>query len=168
MEAFRAGRIFALVNVTVLTEGIDVPEVEAVHLLRPTRSTGLLLQMIGRGTRKAPGKDRCMVFDYADDFAGKDLLAVGRIFGLPPRFDCGGQSVLWQVREVERLQSEIGELPLDGCGSLEELRARLARIDPLQLYAAPPRQTAGSATMKWWRRPIRWREVASPSSGRGS
>ncbi len=152
LAEFRAGRIHVLVNVTVLTEGIDVPEVEAVHLLRPTKSTTLLLQMIGRGTRKAPGKTRCIVFDYADDFAGKDLLSVGRIFGLPARFDCRGESVLDQVRAVERLEAEIGELPLDDCATLEELRARLRAIDPLKLYAAPPRQVAGSSTMKWWRK----------------
>lgn len=48
---FKAGRITALTNADVLTKGFDAPGVDMVALLRPTLSPGLLLQMIGRGTR---------------------------------------------------------------------------------------------------------------------
>ena len=55
----------ALVNVMVLTTGFDVPQVDLVAMLRPTLSTGLYVQQIGRGTRKAPGKGDCLVLDFA-------------------------------------------------------------------------------------------------------
>jgi DNA repair protein RadD len=63
--AFRSGQITALVNVRVLTTGFDVPQVDLLAMLRPTLSTGLYVQMIGRGTRKAESKRDCLILDFA-------------------------------------------------------------------------------------------------------
>ena len=49
----------------VLSYGFNVPFVDLVALLRPTCSTGLYVQQVGRGTRKADGKDNCLVLDFA-------------------------------------------------------------------------------------------------------
>jgi DNA repair protein RadD len=57
-----------LVNVGVLTEGIDIPEIECQQLLRPTKSLGLAIQICGRGLRMAPGKTSCLYLDHADNF----------------------------------------------------------------------------------------------------
>src|SRR5262249_25109973 len=65
VRLFRAGRLSALVNVGILTEGFNVPEIDAVFLCRPTSSDVLLQQMIGRGYRKAPGKDSFGAVDSA-------------------------------------------------------------------------------------------------------
>jgi DNA repair protein RadD len=62
---FKAGRIRALTNAQVLTTGFNAPAVDLIALLRPTLSTGLYVQMMGRGTRLAPGKENCLVLDYA-------------------------------------------------------------------------------------------------------
>jgi DNA repair protein RadD len=62
---FRARRIRCLVNVMVLTTGFDVPGIDLLVMLRPTLSTGLYVQQIGRGTRKAEGKTDCLVLDFA-------------------------------------------------------------------------------------------------------
>ena len=55
-----------LSNVNVLTTGFDAPNTDCVVLLRPTNSAGLLVQMIGRGTRLSPetSKQNCLVLDY--------------------------------------------------------------------------------------------------------
>lgn len=55
-----------LANVNVLTTGFDAPNTDCVVLLRPTNSAGLLIQMVGRGTRLSPdtGKTNCLVLDY--------------------------------------------------------------------------------------------------------
>ena len=55
-----------LCNVSVLTTGFDAPNTDCVVLLRPTNSPGLLVQMVGRGTRLSPetGKTDCLVLDY--------------------------------------------------------------------------------------------------------
>src|SRR6516165_5843308 len=62
---FRAGILRALTNINVLTTGFNVPAVDLIAMLRPTLSTGLYIQMVGRGTRKADGKTDCLVLDFA-------------------------------------------------------------------------------------------------------
>lgn len=64
---FRAGEIRYLVNVNVLTTGFDAPNVDAVVLLRATMSAGLYCQMVGRGLRKHPSKQDCLILDYGDN-----------------------------------------------------------------------------------------------------
>jgi DNA repair protein RadD len=62
---FRSGKIRAVTNVRVLTTGFDVPEIDLLAMLRPTLSTGLYVQMAGRGMRKTDGKRDCVVLDFA-------------------------------------------------------------------------------------------------------
>jgi DNA repair protein RadD len=65
VAAFRAGRVRCLTSVGVLGTGFNVPEVDLVALLRPTRSTGLYVQQVGRALRCAPGKADALILDYA-------------------------------------------------------------------------------------------------------
>lgn len=62
---YKAGRIRCLANVNVLTTGFNVPHVDMLAMLRATLSTGLYVQMVGRGTRTAEGKSDCLVLDFA-------------------------------------------------------------------------------------------------------
>jgi DNA repair protein RadD len=63
---FRAGRIRCMVNVAVLTTGFDVPELDAIALLRATKSPVLYVQIAGRGMRLADGKVDCLWADFTD------------------------------------------------------------------------------------------------------
>ena len=65
IATFKAGMVRCLVNVNVLTTGFDAPRVDLLAMLRPTLSTGLYVQMVGRGTRKAEGKENCLILDFA-------------------------------------------------------------------------------------------------------
>lgn len=58
------GKLRALFSVDVFNEGVDVPNVDAILMLRPTESATLFLQQLGRGLRKAPGKAQCIVLDF--------------------------------------------------------------------------------------------------------
>lgn len=62
---YKAGRIRALVNCDVLTTGFNAPAVDLIAFLRATQSVSLYVQMAGRGTRNAPGKNDCLVLDFA-------------------------------------------------------------------------------------------------------
>lgn len=64
IQLFRENEIQFIVNCGVLTEGFDYPPTACIALFRPTRSLGLLAQMIGRGTRTAEGKTDCLVLDF--------------------------------------------------------------------------------------------------------
>ena len=67
VNEFKCQRIKYLVNVAVLTTGFDAPHTDAVVLLRPTESAGLLQQIIGRGMRLCEGKTHCLFLDYAEN-----------------------------------------------------------------------------------------------------
>jgi superfamily II DNA or RNA helicase len=58
----RHGEIQDLVNVMVLTEGFDLPQLSYVAVGKITLNTGLLVQMLGRGLRLSPGKTDCLAF----------------------------------------------------------------------------------------------------------
>jgi DNA repair protein RadD len=66
-EAFRRGEIRCLTGVNVFSVGFNIPQVDLIALLRPTCSPGLLIQQIGRGTRKADGKVDCRILDFAQN-----------------------------------------------------------------------------------------------------
>ena len=66
---FKRGDLRALVNVGVLTTGFDAPGVDLIAMCRPTKSTGLYVQQLGRGTRLAEGKENAVVLDFAGNIA---------------------------------------------------------------------------------------------------
>ncbi|EKO5198897.1 DEAD/DEAH box helicase [Vibrio vulnificus] len=65
IRRFKAREIKFLVNVSVLTTGFDAPHVDLIAILRPTESISLYQQIVGRGLRLSPGKEECLVLDYA-------------------------------------------------------------------------------------------------------
>ena len=64
-DLFRNGKIRALVNVNVVTTGFDYPDIDMIAMLRPTHSTALHVQALGRGLRvKSDGINKCLVLDF--------------------------------------------------------------------------------------------------------
>lgn len=63
IQAFTAGEIPCIVNCMVFTEGTDIPRVETVIIARPTQSESLYAQMVGRGLRLYPGKEKLTLID---------------------------------------------------------------------------------------------------------
>lgn len=84
LEAFRAGSVQVLVNMAMLTHGVDVPDARSVFLCRPTASDILFAQMIGRAARphKASGKRSFHVVEFTDnvDHHGEQLWNAKRYF----------------------------------------------------------------------------------------
>jgi len=64
VRRLRAGELQALVTVDLFNEGVDIPEVDTVVLLRPTESQTVFLQQLGRGLRHSPNKDVLTVLDF--------------------------------------------------------------------------------------------------------
>lgn len=65
IEDFKAGRLRAVTNNSVMTTGTNVPPIDLVAFCRPTLSAGLYVQMAGRGLRLFPGKTNCLFLDFA-------------------------------------------------------------------------------------------------------
>jgi len=73
INAYRNGEIQILINVNILTEGVDLPKTQTVFLTRPTISTVLMTQMIGRALRgeKAGGTKEAYIVSFVDDWNNK-------------------------------------------------------------------------------------------------
>ncbi len=69
LSDFRNGLLRWCVNVDVLTTGFDAPRIDALAVLRATMSPGLFAQIVGRGLRKAEGKEDCLVLDFGGNIA---------------------------------------------------------------------------------------------------
>ena len=64
LRDFDAGKYNVLCNSMLLTEGWDCPTVDCIIVLRPTKVRSLYSQMVGRGTRLAPGKTHLLLLDF--------------------------------------------------------------------------------------------------------
>jgi superfamily II DNA or RNA helicase len=63
LRALRAGEVRVLFAVDLFNEGLDVPDVDTLLLLRPTQSATVFLQQLGRGLRRTPTKPVLTVLD---------------------------------------------------------------------------------------------------------
>lgn len=64
LKDYEEGKYNVLCNSMLLTEGWDCPSVDCVIVLRPTKVRALYSQMVGRGTRLAPGKKKLLLLDF--------------------------------------------------------------------------------------------------------
>jgi superfamily II DNA or RNA helicase len=136
---YRSGECRRIINVGVLTEGVDLPNTQCVAIARITRSEGRYLQMAGRGTRPYPSglvdrydtpedrvsailaskKDSCLLLDFKGNMGrvrpaidGRNLLA-----GLLPHKSYNGKPTPSAANV-----SEMAEIPGNEKLSIEELR----------------------------------------------
>ncbi|MGH4140872.1 tetratricopeptide repeat protein [Clostridium sp.] len=73
IRRFKDGTVNILINVNILTEGIDLPKVQSVFLTRPTISTILMTQMVGRALRgvAAGGTEKAYIVSFIDNWNDK-------------------------------------------------------------------------------------------------
>jgi len=64
IRQLRTGEISCIFAVDVFNEGLDIPQVDTILMLRPTQSATVFLQQLGRGLRRAHGKAVLTVLDY--------------------------------------------------------------------------------------------------------
>lgn len=82
IESYEQGGYQVIVNCDMLGEGFDDPATECV-VLKPTRSRIAYAQMVGRGTRRHPGKSHCTVIDF-NHTSDMDLIGPGALAELDP------------------------------------------------------------------------------------
>ena len=68
LSAFENDEYQVVFVVDMLNEGIDIPDVECLLMMRPTQSSTILTQQIGRGLRIAPGKQEVLVLDFIGNY----------------------------------------------------------------------------------------------------
>lgn len=67
LKQYALGQLRMLCACDILNEGWDCPDVEVLLMARPTLSRIIYMQQLGRGTRKSPGKESLLVFDFVDN-----------------------------------------------------------------------------------------------------
>ena len=94
LAALRDGALTVLFSVDLFNEGVDVPSLNTLLLLRPTESATLFLQQLGRGLRKVRGKASCLVLDFIGHHRA-EFRFDQRLSGLLP----GGRKAVLQAVE---------------------------------------------------------------------
>lgn len=82
LSEFSAGRVQVVTSCDLISEGFDVPAIEAAILLRPTQSLGLYLQQVGRALRTFPGKQEAIILDHAGNVQRHGLPDEERVWSL--------------------------------------------------------------------------------------
>lgn len=88
LQRVKDGKTKYVVNVGVLTVGVDLPIVDTIAVLRKTESARLLQQILGRGIRLYDGKAECLYLDYTSNM--EDHFPDGDVFNPEVRATHGG------------------------------------------------------------------------------
>jgi superfamily II DNA or RNA helicase/HKD family nuclease len=104
IQDLRAGKIKLICTCDLFNEGVDIPEINTLLLLRPTQSPVVFQQQIGRGLRLAENKESCLILDF-----------IG-LYGEEFRFDVLLRSITGQTRKQlkDAMENGFGHLPA-GC-----------------------------------------------------
>lgn len=114
MRGFAEGRYQVLTNCMVATEGFDLPAISCVVMGRPTKSRGLFVQMLGRGTRPYPGKADLLALDVVGVAGDKNLCSVPSLFGMTKR-QMGAKGAARAVADIEAARdAEIARMAKQG------------------------------------------------------
>lgn len=133
IDRMNRGDLDVLVNVAVLTEGVDIPRVSCVVVARPTKVLALLVQMLGRATRRHDdsGKEDCLLVDLALATPDHDLLS------LPDCFDDDRMDarVIDRAKADVRSRASAGETAIDLTEAIEEAERTVRAQDEWRVKA---------------------------------
>ncbi len=92
LHEFEHGSVKFLIGVMAIYKGLDITSVDCIVNMRPTRSKSFWVQLCGRGVRKHPGKENCVILDYGQTVENlgfyEDITEENRavVKGLAPEF----------------------------------------------------------------------------------
>ena len=147
LQDFHHGKLQVLVNCMVLTEGYDESSVEGIILARPTKSSLLYTQMIGRGTRLHPGKENVTVVDIVDATKEHKLATLPSLFGLSEDFNLEGHTTDQVQEAMNWAEQNRPWVSIDQATSLTDLRYRCTKIDLFGLRT--PRELMKDSRFAW-------------------
>ncbi len=139
IKRFRKGELEVLINVEMLTEGTDLPNVQTVFLTRPTTSTILMTQMIGRALRgqKAGGTEKAYVVSFIDNWEDKinwvnpEKLIVEEVF--PDDKDIETMKRIARLISIEKIE-EFTRMMDDSINTDEVEKLDFLRRVPVGIY----------------------------------
>lgn len=76
VDDYAADRLDYIFTVDIFNEGVDIPEINQVIMLRPTESPIIFVQQLGRGLRKADGKEFVIVIDFIGNYQNNYMIPI--------------------------------------------------------------------------------------------
>jgi len=173
-----AGKILVLTSCELISEGFDLPAVNAAILLRPTHSLSMHLQQLGRALRPFPGKTHATILDHVGNCLRHGLAEQERAWDLEGREkrakrstpvetkqcskcfaiftgtvcpQCGQQREV-TAREVEQVDGELQRLSIEDIAAKREARREEGKCRTLEDFKALARQRGykpGWAYFRW-------------------
>ena len=131
IRAFTDGETPVLVNCMVFTEGTDIPRVETVMVARPTKSESLYCQMVGRGTRLYPGKEKLVLIDCVGVTGKASLCTAPSLLGIDM------SSV--PARKADEVQGDLFELPIRAAAASDCPESWVRNVEIVDLWAQEQR-----------------------------
>jgi len=143
VDAFTRGDIPCIVNCMVFTEGTDIPRVETVIIARPTQSDSLYAQMVGRGLRLFPGKDRLNLIDCVGITGKADLCTAPSLLGIDMKDIPASRK-----KDVE---GALFELPIKAAAAADCPESWIRNVEIVDLWARE--QKFQTHDVNWFKMP---------------
>jgi len=143
IEAFTRGEIPCLVNCMVFTEGTDIPRVETVIVARPTQSESLYAQMVGRGLRLYPGKERLTLIDCVGVTGRASLCTAPSLLGM--------DLANIPAHRRDALEGPLFELPIRAAAASDCPESWVRNVEIVDLWAREQRYNTHD--VNWFKMP---------------
>lgn len=167
VELLEQGDLDYILTVDIFNEGIDIPTLNQIILLRNTQSSIIFTQQLGRGLRKAEGKDHLRVIDFIGNYSNNYLipLALTGDHSLNKEYVrkklltlSGLSSINFDKISRKRVLDALASAPLDSLQNLREAyvqtKKRIGHVPSLmdfaQLDTADPVVMATARTSNYW------------------
>ena len=124
VEDLTAGNILVLTSCELISEGFDLPAVNAAILLRPTHSLSMHLQQLGRALRPYPGKTNATILDHVGNCLRHGLAEQERDWDLSGREKRLKKSSLVETKQCSKCFAIFAGTVCPQCGSQREIAVR--------------------------------------------
>lgn len=107
LEKFKNNNIEILCVVDILNEGVDIPNINLLLFLRPTMSSTIFIQQIGRGLRKAKNKEFVTIIDFIGNHK-KDYL-ITKVFSE----EIDNKNIIYDKKEkiINEIKNQFSNIP---------------------------------------------------------
>jgi superfamily II DNA or RNA helicase len=156
----RAGKIKILTNCGILVEGYDDWQIMCIILARPTKSSVLFTQMVGRGTRLQEGcenlltdfrqawKQDCIIIDVVDSCTRLSLITLPTLMGLAANLDLKGQGVYDVAKKVEEEAKKFPHIDFTKLADIDNIQQFIEEVNLFDIKFLP--EVENNSDFTWY------------------
>jgi len=147
IKDFKDGKIHVLSNVGVFIEGFDEPSTKAILLARPTKSAGLYIQQIGRGSRLSPWKTEVKIIDFVDNMTKNSIISSSSLIGLDKPIKANWHDLMDLKEKYEELLANKPNADIRNI-EIDDIDRLITEVDIFKL-AQTPEVVKNSSSYSW-------------------